>query len=132
MYLAIRQFRWVKRYPSTVVRLEIQYRLYLGITKKMSDVEVNFILIPRDSATKDGINARQKMELALQPLPVHILMLRVSRSALLWHLILPQFKVFFFIYFFLIFFYRVSWNRNIASKTILLLLTKVPLISFLV
>ena len=132
MYLAIRQFRWVKRYPSTVVRLEIQYRLYLGITKKMSDVEVNFILIPRDSATKDGINARQKMELALQPLPVYILMLRVSRSALLWHLILPQFKVFFFIYFFLIFFYRVSWNRNIASKTILLLLTKVPLISFLV
>ena len=60
----------------------------------MSDVEVNFILIPRDSATKDGINARQKMELALQPLPVYILMLRVSRSALLWHLILPQFKVF--------------------------------------
>lgn len=64
----------------------------------MSDVEVNFILIPRDSATKDGINARQKMELALQPLPVYILMLRVSRSALLWHLILPQFKVFFFFF----------------------------------
>ena len=70
----------------------------------MSDVEVNFILIPRDSATKDGINARQKMELALQPLPVYILMLRVSRSALLWHLILPQFKVFFFIFFIFIFF----------------------------
>ena len=85
----------------------------------MSDVEVNFILIPRDSATKDGINARQKMELALQPLPVHILMLRVSRSALLWHLILPQFKVFFF--FFLIFFlqsvlkqkYRIE-NNSVA------------------
>ena len=88
----------------------------------MSDVEVNFILIPRDSATKDGINARQKMELALQPLPVHILMLRVSRSALLWHLILPQFKVFFFIYFFLIFFlpsvlkqkYSIE-NNSVAS-----------------
>ena len=67
---------------------------------------MNFILIPRDSATKDGINARQKMELALQPLPVHILMLRVSRSALLRHLILPQFKVFFFYfcYFYFIFF----------------------------
>ena len=74
----------------------------------MSDVEVNFILIPRDSATKDGINARQKMELALQPLPVHILMLRVSRSALLWHLILPQFKVFFFIFFIFIYFFLPS------------------------
>ena len=88
----------------------------------MSDVEVNFILIPRDSATKDGINARQKMELALQPLPVHILMLRVSRSALLWHLILPQFKVFFFIYFFKFFFlpsalkqkYSIE-NNSVAS-----------------
>ena len=70
---------------------------------------MNFILIPRDSATKDGINARQKMELALQPLPVHILMLRVSRSALLRHLILPQFKVLFFNFFYLfLFFYRVS------------------------
>ena len=65
---------------------------------------MNFILIPRDSATKDGINARQKMELALQPLPVHILMLRVSRSALLRHLILPQFKVFFLIFIFIFFF----------------------------
>lgn len=74
----------------------------------MSDVEVNFILIPRDSATKDGINARQKMELALQPLPVHILMLRVSRSALLWHLILPQFKVFFLFIFYLFIFFLPS------------------------
>ena len=72
---------------------------------------MNFILIQRDSATKDGINARQKMELALQPLPVHILMLQVSRSALLWYLILQQFKVFFF--------YR---NRNVASKTLPLFL----------
>ena len=74
----------------------------------MSDVEVNFILIPRDSATKDGINARQKMELALQPLPVHILMLRVSRSALLRHLILPQFKVFFLFFFYLFIFFLPS------------------------
>ena len=82
----------------------------------MSDVEVNFILIPRDSATKDGINARQKMELALQPLPVHILMLQVSRSALLWHLILPQFKVFFFIFcnfFIFIFFFTECLETEI-------------------
>ena len=79
----------------------------------MSDVEVNFILIPRDSATKDGINARQKMELALQPLPVHILMLRVSRSALLRHLILPQFKVFFLFFFIYLFFFTECLETEI-------------------
>ena len=74
---------------------------------------MNFILIPRDSATKDGINARQKMELALQPLPVHILMSRVSRSALLRHLILPQFKVFFLFFFIYLFFFTECLETEI-------------------